>query len=396
MAGTLPEEQESTLKPNVMEDWVNNISGIDRIVRPGSSESYDMTCFGRPEQLREWSSNKRQLAGLSPFSQLLARYLEFLSLPAEQQLDLHDGDALQNNFIRCRRILFGPVHGSQTIWERAITYIQQTSSFKGIDFWALADTLGMLPGLLGPAPAGATKRNFFLPVTAMFGKWCQRLCSVNQAHSDPGQRITSYGPKMPVSYPLRASTARQMKLKSASPGNMHNCANSWFNFSIGEHGRSTGFLNTYEYWLTQQNSNNRYDTFLPPRAGSFKEPDFHTRPYGCVLPTVVFESGWSESYPELIADKNLWLDCGAPHVNVVFLIPARSLTRCQYYGAHNFLPCRAYSFGWRDIVRLLADITNRPGVYGVPPETVANLVLIHQDITRLRRPDSPDYLVPPP
>ncbi|RHZ55797.1 uncharacterized protein CDV56_100120 [Aspergillus thermomutatus] len=47
----------------------------------------------------------------------------------------------------------------------------------------------------------------------------------------------------------------------------------------------------------------------------------------------------------------------------------------------------------RDII---ADITSRPGAYGVPPENVANLVLIHQDITRLRRPDGPDFLIPPP
>ncbi|KAF7131041.1 hypothetical protein CNMCM5793_004028 [Aspergillus hiratsukae] len=56
----------------------------------------------------------------------------------------------------------------------------------------------------------------------------------------------------------------------------------------------------------------------------------------------------------------------------------------------------AYSFSWRDSIRPLADITNRLGVYGVPPENIANLVLIHQDITRLRRPDGPDFLIPPP
>ena len=28
---------------------------------------------------------------------------------------------------------------------------------------------------MGPAPVGATKRNFFLPMTAMFGRWCQQL-----------------------------------------------------------------------------------------------------------------------------------------------------------------------------------------------------------------------------
>ncbi|KAF7115228.1 hypothetical protein CNMCM5793_001655 [Aspergillus hiratsukae] len=51
------------------------------------------------------------------------------------------------------------------------------SSFKDIDFWASPNMLGFLLGLLGPAPAGATKRNFYLRLTAMFGKWCQRLCS---------------------------------------------------------------------------------------------------------------------------------------------------------------------------------------------------------------------------
>ncbi|KAF7161543.1 hypothetical protein CNMCM6106_008736 [Aspergillus hiratsukae] len=55
-----------------------------------------------------------------------------------------------------------------------------------------------------------------------------------------------------------------------------------------------------------------------------------------------------------------------------------------------------FCFSWRDSIRPLADITNRLGVYGVPPENIANLVLIHQDITRLRRPDGPDFLIPPP
>lgn len=39
------------------------------------------------------------------------------------------------------------------------------------------------------------------------------------------------------------------------PGPMHNCPNWWFNFQIREHGRSTGFLNTQEYLILEQNSN---------------------------------------------------------------------------------------------------------------------------------------------
>ncbi|GFG11367.1 hypothetical protein IFM61392_06875 [Aspergillus lentulus] len=56
----------------------------------------------------------------------------------------------------------------------------------------------------------------------------------------------------------------------------------------------------------------------------------------------------------------------------------------------------AYTMSWSDIVALLADIAQNPGAYGVLPQNVANLRLIHADITRLRRPDGPSYLVPPP
>ncbi|KAE8154149.1 hypothetical protein BDV25DRAFT_167850 [Aspergillus avenaceus] len=48
--------------------------------------------------------------------------------------------------------------------------------FKDVNFWSLPDLLGLVLNLLGPAPAGATRRNFFLPLIAMFGKWCQKLC----------------------------------------------------------------------------------------------------------------------------------------------------------------------------------------------------------------------------
>ncbi|RHZ57286.1 uncharacterized protein CDV56_100474 [Aspergillus thermomutatus] len=57
---------------------------------------------------------------------------------------------------------------------------------------------------------------------------------------------------------------------------------------------------------------------------------------------------------------------------------------------------QAYTFSLSDIITLLADITSRPGAYGVPPENVANLVLIHQDITHLYHPDGPDFLIPLP
>jgi hypothetical protein len=33
---------------------------------------------------------------------------------------------------------------------------------------------------MGPAPQGATKRNFYLPITAVYGRWCQQICDMTQ------------------------------------------------------------------------------------------------------------------------------------------------------------------------------------------------------------------------
>jgi hypothetical protein len=45
----------------------------------------------------------------------------------------------------------------------------------GVPFWSPLDLLGLFLSSMGPAPVGATKRNFFLPMTAMFARWCRQL-----------------------------------------------------------------------------------------------------------------------------------------------------------------------------------------------------------------------------
>lgn len=62
-----------------------------------------------------------------------------------------------------------------------------------------------------------------------------------------------------------------------------------------------------------------YEGFVAPYASSSKEPDICIRPDRSPLPTFVIESGWSESWPRLLADKNLWL-AGGPTVEAVLLI----------------------------------------------------------------------------
>lgn len=47
--------------------------------------------------------------------------------------------------------------------------------YGGIKYWALPDLLGLFMSSLGHAPTGATRRNFYLPLTAVFGQWCSKL-----------------------------------------------------------------------------------------------------------------------------------------------------------------------------------------------------------------------------
>lgn len=45
----------------------------------------------------------------------------------------------------------------------------------GVPYWSCLDLLGLLLSKLGPASIGATKTDFFLPLTAMYARWCRQL-----------------------------------------------------------------------------------------------------------------------------------------------------------------------------------------------------------------------------
>ncbi|KAI1124289.1 hypothetical protein F5Y10DRAFT_285214 [Nemania abortiva] len=44
-----------------------------------------------------------------------------------------------------------------------------------VSWWNPYDLLGLFLSVLGPAGVGATKKNFFLPLCAVYAKWCSRL-----------------------------------------------------------------------------------------------------------------------------------------------------------------------------------------------------------------------------
>lgn len=50
-----------------------------------------------------------------------------------------------------------------------------------------------------------------------------------------------------------------------------------------------------------------------------KQPGLCILPGNLPLPTVVVESGWSELWPRLVSDRDLWL-IGGPAVEAVFLL----------------------------------------------------------------------------
>ncbi|KAJ5966918.1 hypothetical protein N7501_003166 [Penicillium viridicatum] len=45
----------------------------------------------------------------------------------------------------------------------------------GVPFWGLCDILGLLLSSMGNAPTGANSRTFYLPLVAMYGRWCKVL-----------------------------------------------------------------------------------------------------------------------------------------------------------------------------------------------------------------------------
>ncbi|KAJ9491413.1 hypothetical protein VN97_g1800 [Penicillium thymicola] len=48
-------------------------------------------------------------------------------------------------------------------------------TYGGVSYWSPFDLLGRFISLIGPAPRGATRDNFYLPLTLMYINWCRKL-----------------------------------------------------------------------------------------------------------------------------------------------------------------------------------------------------------------------------
>ncbi|OJD11519.1 hypothetical protein AJ78_07733 [Emergomyces pasteurianus Ep9510] len=103
------------------------------------------------------------------------------------------------------------------------------------------------------------------------------------------------------------------------PTRVHDAHQPWLDHEMLDMVVS-GFLSVAEKKFLKRLVGTTFQGFVASYEASSKEPDTCILPDAQPLPTVVFETGWSESWPRLDHDKDLWLLGGAPTVQLVFLI----------------------------------------------------------------------------
>ncbi|RHZ43414.1 uncharacterized protein CDV56_101615 [Aspergillus thermomutatus] len=87
-----------------------------------------------------------------------------------------------------------------------------------------------------------------------------------------------------------------------------------------------GLINQSESSLLDIGVGTTFRGFAGQYTHSSKEPDLYLRPDTSPLPLIIVESGWSESWPRLHADKDLWLN-GSTDANLVILLKWSKLSR---------------------------------------------------------------------
>ncbi|KAE8369668.1 hypothetical protein BDV27DRAFT_120655 [Aspergillus caelatus] len=114
------------------------------------------------------------------------------------------------------------------------------------------------------------------------------------------------------------------------PTQLHDVHHRWFMLAARRWTKQ-GQTNDAEDYLMDFGVGTTFDAFTGQYTHSSKEPDLFLRPATYCLPSIVVESGWSESWPRLHDDKNLWF-YGSPTVNVVILLKWSKLARNRCKG----------------------------------------------------------------
>lgn len=91
-------------------------------------------------------------------------------------IDYSDGTLAPSQHIRRRRKNAEPgVKGSPFLVSPYPHDYPQKETKRNIDYCSPYDLLGLFFFHLGPAPVGADRARFYLPLTAVYGRWCCRI-----------------------------------------------------------------------------------------------------------------------------------------------------------------------------------------------------------------------------
>ncbi|KAK2795256.1 hypothetical protein FQN52_006186 [Onygenales sp. PD_12] len=96
------------------------------------------------------------------------------------------------------------------------------------------------------------------------------------------------------------------------------CHQAWLNEEVARMGDSL-FITPAERSLLDRSTGTTFRGFQDPYAASENQPDMSIVHHGHYFPSVVIESGWSESFDRLHRDMRLWLVGGAGQVCLVLL-----------------------------------------------------------------------------
>ncbi|KAE8325621.1 hypothetical protein BDV39DRAFT_194234 [Aspergillus sergii] len=99
---------------------------------------------------------------------------------------------------------------------------------------------------------------------------------------------------------------------------LHGVQFRWVTYTSGVWARK-GLMNKAELYLFDVGAGTTHNSFTGKYTHSSKDPDLFLRAATNRLPSIVFECGWSESWPRLHADKDLWM-YGSTTVKMVILL----------------------------------------------------------------------------
>jgi len=129
---------------------------------------------------------------------------------------------------------------------------------------------------------------------------------------------------------LGYNTVTKVLSATIIPTEVHDSHHEWIRRGISDW-KDAGLLTPAENYNTKLKVGTSIRDFTGPYQNSRKDPDLLLRPDNQKMPSVVIESGWSETYPRLLSDMQLWLN-GSVDVNVVLVLKWSKLSNSRVSG----------------------------------------------------------------